>query len=281
MRFVWQFLAVLAAYAVGGAAINAVKDNDWLTLVVGLTAAALILFVYGWVVRRTERRQALDVALEGAGAKLGWGTLIGVGMFSAVIVNLYTSGHYEVDGLGSVQGAIGMVGFMAGAAATEEVVYRGVLFRIIEEHIGTYLALALTGLVFGLSHLLNEDATLWGAVAIAIEAGFMLAAAYAATRNLWLTIGVHFGWNFAAGGVFSTVVSGNGDSEGLLDATMSGPKLLTGGDFGPEGSVYSVGFGVLLTLVFLWLAHRRGTLRTGCCTASAPWPWARPCSTPT
>ncbi|MEV4046283.1 type II CAAX endopeptidase family protein [Streptomyces sp. NPDC049744] len=260
MRFVWQFLAVLAAYAVGGVAINAVKDNDWLSLVVGLTAAALILFVYGWVVRRTERRQALDVALEGAGAKLGWGTLIGVGMFSAVIVNLYASGHYEVDGLGSVPGAIGLVGFMAGAAATEEVVYRGVLFRIIEEHIGTYLALGLTGLIFGLSHLLNEDATLWGAVAIAIEAGFMLAAAYAATRNLWLTIGVHFGWNFAAGGIFSTVVSGNGDTEGLLDTTMSGPKLLTGGDFGPEGSVYSVGFGVLLTLVFLWLAHRRGNI---------------------
>ncbi|MER6163634.1 CPBP family intramembrane glutamic endopeptidase [Streptomyces violaceorubidus] len=258
MRFVRQFLAVLAAYAVGGVAINAVKDNDWLTLVVGLTAAALVLFVYGWVVRRTERRQALDVALEGAGATFGWGTLIGAGMFSAVIVNLSTSGHYEVDGLGSVQGAIGLVGFMAGAAATEEVVYRGVLFRIVEEHLGTYLALALTGVVFGLSHLLNEDATLWGAVAIAIEAGFMLAAAYAATRNLWLTIGVHFGWNFAAGGVFSTVVSGNGSSEGLLDATMSGPKLLTGGDFGPEGSVYSVGFGALLTLVFLWLAHRRG-----------------------
>ncbi|MFG3074533.1 CPBP family intramembrane glutamic endopeptidase [Streptomyces sp. NPDC048225] len=260
MRFVWQFLAVLAAYALSGTAIQAVKDNDWLTLVVGLTAAALILFVYAWVVRRTERRPARDVALEGALAKTGWGILIGAGMFSAVITNLLSSGYYEVEGLGSVQGAIGLVGFMVGAAATEEVVYRGVLFRIIEEHIGTYLALGLTGLVFGLSHLLNEDATLWGAVAIAVEAGFMLAAAYAATRSLWLTIGVHFGWNFAAGGVFSTVVSGNGDSEGLLDATMSGPKLLTGGDFGPEGSVYSVGFGMLLTLVFLWLAHRRGNI---------------------
>ncbi|MFC8867174.1 CPBP family intramembrane glutamic endopeptidase [Streptomyces sp. NPDC057148] len=260
MRFVWQFLAVLAAYAVGGIGINAVKDNDWLTLVVGLTAAALVVFVYAWVVRRTERRQALDVALEDAPAKAGWGTLIGVGMFTAVIVNLFTSGHYDVHGIGSVPGAVGMVGFMAGAAATEEVLYRGVLFRIIEEHIGTYLALGLTGVVFGLSHLLNEDATLWGAVAIAIEAGFMLAAVYAATRNLWFAIGVHFGWNFAAGGVFSTVVSGNGTSEGLLDATMSGPKLLSGGDFGPEGSVYSVGFGVLLTLVFLWLAHRRGNI---------------------
>ncbi|MBU6532453.1 CPBP family intramembrane glutamic endopeptidase [Streptomyces sp. NPDC057245] len=260
MRFVWQFLAVLAAYAAGGAAIQAVQDNDWLTLVVGLTSAALIVFVYAWVVRRTERRQALDVAPTGAVAKTGWGMLIGAGMFTAVMVNLFTSGHYEVDGLGSVQNAIGLVGFMAGAAATEEVVYRGVLFRIIEEHIGTYTALLLTGVVFGASHLLNEDATVWGAVAIAVEAGFMLAAAYAATRSLWLTIGVHFGWNFAAAGVFSTVVSGNGDNKGLLDATMSGPELLTGGDFGPEGSVYSVGFGVLLTLVFLWLAHRRGNI---------------------
>lgn len=39
---------------------------------------------------------------------------------------------------------------------------------------------------------------------------------------------------------------------------MSGPKLLTGGDFGPEGSVYSVLFCVLATIAFMWLAHRRG-----------------------
>ncbi|WP_399891238.1 lysostaphin resistance A-like protein [Streptomyces sp. BBFR51] len=260
MRFVWQFLAVVAAYALGGIAVQAVKDNDWLTLVVGLTSAALVVFVYAWVVRRTERRQALDVAREGAAAKAGWGILMGVGMFTAVIVNLFASGHYEVDGVGSVQGAVGLVGFMAGAAATEEVLFRGVLFRIIEEHLGTYLALGLTGLGFGAMHLLNEDATLWGALAIAIEAGFMLAAAYAATRSLWLAIGVHFGWNFAAAGIFSVAVSGTGTNEGLLDAAMSGPKLLTGGDFGPEGSVYSVGFGALLTLVFLWLAHRRGNI---------------------
>ncbi|MER7189632.1 CPBP family intramembrane glutamic endopeptidase [Streptomyces flaveolus] len=260
MRFVWQFLAVLAMYAVTGNAVNAVKENDALTLVLGVTAAALAVLVYAWVVRRTEHRPATDVARQGAVSRTAWGVLIGAGMFGAVIVNLWTAGHYEVEGLGSVTGALGLVGFMAGAAATEEVVYRGVLFRIVEERIGTYLALALTGLVFGLSHLLNEHATLWGALAIAIEAGFMLAAAYAATRSLWLTIGVHFGWNFAAAGIFSTEVSGNGANDGLLDTVTSGPALLTGGEFGPEGSVYSVGFGALLTLVFLWLAHRRGNV---------------------
>ncbi|NEA89040.1 CPBP family intramembrane metalloprotease [Streptomyces sp. SID7958] len=260
MRFVRQFLTIVVVYALSGAAVNAVRDNEWLTLVLGLASAALIVLVYAWVVRRTEHRPATDVARKGAASRTAWGILIGGGMFTAVIVNLYTSGHYDIDGLGSVTGAVGLLGFMAAAAATEEVVYRGVLFRIVEEHIGTYAAMGLTGVVFGLSHLFNENATLWGALAIAIEAGFMLAAVYAATRSLWLAIGVHFGWNFAAAGVFSTEVSGNGASEGLLDATTSGPELLTGGAFGPEGSVYSVGFGVMLTLVFLWLAHRRGNV---------------------
>jgi hypothetical protein len=73
-------------------------------------------------------------------------------------------------------------------------------------------------------------------------------------------IGVHFGWNFAASGIFSTEVSGNDTPQGLLDSATSGPVLLTGGDFGPEGSVYSVLFGVLVTVAFMWLAHRRGRL---------------------
>ncbi|WP_433544340.1 lysostaphin resistance A-like protein (plasmid) [Streptomyces sp. CA-294286] len=260
MRFVRQFLAVLAIYAIGSGAVNAVKENDWLTLVVGVTTAALALLVYGWVVRRTEHRAAPDVAREGAAARTGRGMLIGVGMFTAVIVILSAAGHYEIDGLGSPSGAMGLVGFMAAVSVAEEVVYRGVLFRIIEERTGTYLALALTGVVFGLSHLFNENATLWGALAIAIEAGFMLAAAYAATRTLWFPIGLHFGWNFAAAGIFSTEVSGSGANRGLLDTATSGPQLLTGGGFGPEGSVYAVGFGALLTIVFLWLARRRGNI---------------------
>ncbi|GHH43521.1 CPBP family intramembrane glutamic endopeptidase [Streptomyces candidus] len=260
MRFVRQLLAVIAVYAIGGGAVNAVKDNDWLTLVVGLAAAAFAVLVYGWVVRRTEHRPALDVAREGAAAGTGRGMLIGLGMFAAVIAILRTAGHYEIDGLGSPSGAMGLIGFMAAVSVAEEVVYRGVLFRIIEERTGTYPALALTGVVFGLSHLLNENATLWGAAAIAIEAGFMLAAAYAATRTLWFPIGLHFGWNFAAAGIFSTEVSGSGANRGLLDTSASGPELLTGGGFGPEGSVYAVGFGVLLTIAFLWLARRRGNI---------------------
>lgn len=88
----------------------------------------------------------------------------------------------------------------------------------------------------------------------------MLAAGYAAARNLWLPMGVHFAWNYMESGVFSTQVSGNGDTHGLLDATLSGNHLITGGEFGPEASIYSVVFGTLLTVCFLVVAHRRGNI---------------------
>jgi len=258
MRLVWQLVAVAAVAFTGGQALTAAEDHPWLQLLIGVPAAALAVFVYRWVVGRTERRPVTEVALDGAPAAVGRGTLVGVALFGAVIVNLLTAGYYEVDGLGSVSGAAGLFGFMAGAAVTEELLFRGILFRIAEERIGTWIALVLTGTLFGLVHLINPNADAWGAVAIAIEAGGMLTAAYVATRRLWVPIGLHFGWNYAASGIFSTEVSGNDTPQGLLDSVTSGPTPLTGGDFGPEGSVYSVLFCVLATVVFMWLAHRRG-----------------------
>lgn len=234
MRLVRQLVAVAAVAFIGGQGVTAAKGEPWLQLAIGIPAAVLAVFVYRWVVGRTERRPVTELALEGAPAALGRGTLIGVALFGAVIVNLFTSGYYEVDGLHPVTGAVGLLGFMAAAAVTEELVFRGVLFRVTEEHTGTWIALLLTGTLFGLSHLLNPNASVWGAAAIAVEAGGMLTAAYVATRSLWLPIGLHFGWNFAASGIFSTEVSGNDTPPGLLDSSMSGPSPLTGGDFGPE-----------------------------------------------
>jgi len=258
VRLVKQLLAVAAVAFVGGQAVGLAGGNPWLALPLGVATAVAALLVYAWVVRRTEHREPTEVARAGAGAKLGRGTLIGFGMFAVVILAITAVGGYHVHGFGSVSGTVALLGFMAAAAVTEELLVRGVLFRIIEERTGTWIALVLTGVLFGAMHLFNPDAGLWGAIAISVEAGFMLAACYAATRSLWAPIGLHFGWNFAAGGIFSVVVSGNGESKGLLDASTSGPAVFSGGDFGPEGSLFTVVAGVALTLVFLRLARKRG-----------------------
>lgn len=260
MRLLIQ-LGVVALVAFGGSAIvGALRWNVPGTLVVGFAVAALSLWVYAWVVRRTERRAPVEVAVAGAAPAVGRGLLIGFGMFAAVIANIALLGGYDVLGWGSPAGALALLGFTAAAVVAEELMFRAVLFRIIEQRIGTWASLLLTGVLFGAAHLFNDHATLWSATAIAVEAGFMLAAAYAATRTLWVPIGVHFGWNFAQGGIFGTSVSGTEAPKGLLDGVTSGPLLLSGGGFGPEASAYSVLAGVVVTVVFLWLARRRGNL---------------------
>ncbi|TYB62820.1 CPBP family intramembrane metalloprotease [Nonomuraea sp. PA05] len=278
MRLLMQLVAVAAVAFLGSLGVQAVQGNQLLVLILGVATAALAVFVYARVARRgtaeetppdatggmvrgwARRELPPELAAKGATRAFGRGLLIGTGMFAAVILNIAFLGGYRIDGLGSLTAAAGLVGFMAAAAVTEELLFRGILFRFVEQRTGTYPALVLTGLLFGLSHLFNPHATLWGALAIAIEAGGMLAAAYAATRTLWLPMGLHFGWNFAAAGIFGTEVSGGGTAQGLLNGVTSGPTLLTGGEFGPEGSAYAVVFGLVLTVVFLWLARRRGNL---------------------
>jgi membrane protease YdiL (CAAX protease family) len=260
MRLLKQLVPVAAVAFAGGQALGAVAGNALLTLVLGVATAVLAVVTYAWTVRWSERRAPVEVAARGATTRIGLGMLIGAGWCVLVMVNIAFLGGYRVDGFGSAAGPVGLLGFMAAAAVTEELMFRGILFRIVEERAGTWIALTLTGVLFGLSHLLNPNASLWGAIAIAIEAGATLAAAYAATRTLWVPIGLHFGWNFALAGIFGAEVSGNGETAGLLHGVTSGPALLTGGRFGPEASPYTVVFGVLLTIVFLWLARRRGRM---------------------
>ncbi|WP_394619833.1 CPBP family intramembrane glutamic endopeptidase [Lentzea sp. JNUCC 0626] len=260
MRILLQIVVVVAVSWVAGTGVQALGWNWPLTLVVGLLAAVLAVVAYGWIVRKTENREPTEVAWATAPGALSRGVLIGLLMFVAVIVNIAFLGGYEVRGLGSVTGALAIFGFMAAVAVTEELMFRGLLFRLVEQRFGTWISLTLSGVLFGFAHFFNANATLWTSLAIAVEAGFMLAAAYAATRNLWVPIGVHFAWNYAQGGIFSTSVSGQDAPQGLLDGVTSGPSIVTGGAFGPEASIYSVGVGVAVTVVFLWLAKRRGNL---------------------
>ncbi|MEL4505184.1 CPBP family intramembrane glutamic endopeptidase [Luteococcus sp. H138] len=140
------------------------------------------------------------------------------------------------------------------ASVSEEIIFRGLLFRLVEAGLGTWGAVLVSALVFGAVHLSNPQASWWGAVAIALEAGVMFALLYALTRSLWLVIGVHAAWNVLQGPVLGSAVSGataNGD--GLLITQPAGPELLSGGVFGLEASLVSV---VVWLAASGWLVRR-------------------------
>ncbi|GAA4488892.1 type II CAAX endopeptidase family protein [Actinoallomurus oryzae] len=244
-------------------AINSALDGNAVAgLLLGLVCAGLVLWGYAKAVGLLEHRQVAELARDGAARSVWRGTLAGLGLFAVTIGVIAMFGGYGIAGWGSFGAFVACLGLMCAVAAVEEVLLRGVLFRIVEEMTGTWGALAVSALVFGVLHLVNAKATVWGALAIAMEAGLMLGAAYAATRTLWLPIGLHLGWNFAEGGIFGVTVSGNGDGPaGLLKGTLSGPVALTGGGFGPEASVVAILVCGVPTVLLLRRARRDGRIR--------------------
>jgi CAAX protease family protein len=263
----WVRLLMLAGtlFAVDGLLqllMSQFSKSAALTAVIGVAGAVVTVAVYVWVVGLLERRRPVaEVSSRGAVAGVAVGLLVGAILFSAVIGIIAAAGHYHVNGLGSATGALAVLGMMCSIAVAEELLFRAVLFRMIERWIGTWLALAVSALVFGLLHLFNRGATLFGALAIAVEAGVMLGAAYALTRTIWFAVGIHLAWNFMEGGVFSTAVSGTQNGfQGLLRSEVTGPDLLTGGGFGPEASVGAIGVGVAAAVILLMLTVRRGRI---------------------
>lgn len=261
IRLVVLFVVFTAWMALAGTLATAASAHAVPGLLVGGGCALVALGLYRLLVRRLERREATEIAPAGAGRALGRGTLLGLGLFAAVTVVLAVGGAYRVTGWGSFGGALGTLGLMTSVAVAEELLFRGVVFRIVEELTGTWGALVVSGLVFGGLHLVNPGATVWGALAIAIEGGAMTAAAYAATRSLWLPIGLHLGWNFAEGGVFGSVVSGSSHANGsLLTGAVDGPTLLAGGSVGPEAGLPAILVCSVLTVLLVRSAHRSGRI---------------------
>lgn len=228
-------------------------------IAIRLLLNAVILGAYVVYVRVIERRGAGELGLPGAPAELGLGFAVGMLLFAATLAVLWVSGVAHV-GPGDGWGAVGYsFVFLLPAAVREELLLRGVLFRIVEESLGSWWALAISAAIFGALHLLNPGATVTSGVAISLEAGVLLALVYLYTRRLWMAIGLHAAWNFTEGGIFGSTVSGN-TAHGLLRSTFSGPALMSGGRFGPEGSIVAVLVCFAASAVFLVLARQRGHL---------------------
>ena len=226
-------------------------------VLIGLLITLATLATYVSFVRVVERRNVSELSLAGSVPEFASGFIVGVILFALTMLVLLSLGQVDIETAGGWQ-ALGYPLLSALiAAVTEEVLMRGVLFRIIEESLGSWIALALSAAAFGALHAFNPGATLTSSIAIALEAGVLLAAVFMVTRRLWMVIGLHTAWNFTEGGIFGASVSG-GDARGMLASHFHGPDVLTGGAFGPEASIVAVLVCLAAGVAFLFVARRRG-----------------------
>ncbi len=245
-------VAVVVGFAIAGLLLvtDSAGSFFW-NATLQLVASVLAYWV---LVRFLERRKPPIELSRRRWLGLPIGLAVGFGMCLLCTWLIWLLGGIEFRGVHAVSDwatQLWILGVVAGIS--EELIFRGVLHRIVESTLGTWAALLIVGGFFGFAHLGNPQATLVGALAIAVEAGVMFGAVYALTRSLWLVIGIHAAWNLTQGLVIGSVVSGATAGNGWIDSSPIGSQIVSGGHFGIEASIVSV---LLWLSVAVWVLIR-------------------------
>jgi membrane protease YdiL (CAAX protease family) len=213
--------------------------------------------IFYWVyVSLFEGRPMNELSYDSLVSQTAFGLFLGLAFISIIMLIISLMGSFKVSGLNPARLIAPIILMAIQAGILEEILTRGVLFRIVEDGLGTWLSVLISAFVFGFLHIWNQNATIFSSFSIAITAGVILALFYVLTRKLWVPIGIHIAWNFTLGGIYNAPVSGN-QPRGLLDSELTGHKLITGGDFGPEASIVTIIFFLLIGAYLTWLVIKR------------------------
>ena len=237
------------------------SDSYLINIPIFLITAVVLLLLYNLLIRYVEANDACKIAPRKDISSIGNGLFIGFSYFIIVTVTMSLCGYYHIKSIQfDWEKQLFSFTLFFLVAVSEEIFFRGILFRMINRRWNIWAALVISALIFGGLHIFNDNATLWSSIAIAIETGSLLGAAYAYSKNIWLPIGIHWIWNYTQGNILGFPVSGEDNVTSIITPEISGPQWLTGGSFGAEASVISAVIGLLISLWFI-----RKTIQQGYC----------------
>ncbi len=228
------------------------RNNLLLFLLVDAGLLALSWLFLAVLDRRPARSLGLWFYPEWGGELL-MGLGLGAGLIAVLVAAMlvFRLLAYESRAPISALGFTGGAAFLLAAAAFEEIAFRGYAFQRLVEALGPASAVTISSALFGLAHLHNPAATTLSTVNTML-AGALMAVGYLRTRGLWLPLGLHFAWNFTMGPLLSLPVSGLRPGAYLLASRVTGPAVLTGGGYGPEGSILMT---AVCICAIVWLAR--------------------------
>lgn len=271
LRAGWRILVFVALFmllSIGGqvgirAAMGSFpKGSGLIFVLVATTATVAVLVARRFLDRKSFASLGFDefgrgwkdllfgFLLSGAMAAVVFGTMVALGFVTDVVIKI--SFAQAVAALAVPLGLTILIGYW------EELVFRGYLLQNMAEGLGMRNAIIVSCVLYGLVHAANPNAGLLSSTIIVLF-GFLRIYGYLATGLLWLSIGMHIGWNFFQGPVFGFAASGHREEITVIEHTPAGADWLSGGDFGPEASIITVPV-VLLALgaMYLWSRRRHG-----------------------
>ncbi|PWU10269.1 MAG: hypothetical protein C5B51_04655, partial [Terriglobia bacterium] len=165
-----------------------------------LTVMLSAVFANWLALRIYENRPLTAVGLwwnHASRNNLAFGLLGGIGSACLVLAPPLLAGaaHLVRAPQAPAGGTLAFVTVMlAGGAVGEELLFRGYGFQVLLGSFGPYATIIPVGIIFALLHGGNPNAT-WFGLANTAGFGILFGYAFLRTRDLWLPIGIHFGWN--------------------------------------------------------------------------------------
>jgi membrane protease YdiL (CAAX protease family) len=264
---IWAFavsgLLSAAAFLVAGYAAASIAGNHVLRFeaIFRPLLAVLLLAIFSWLLTVGQHIEDQRIAAQGLPLspgslrQFGVGCAIGVFLVMLAVVPIAIGSSWSirttVNSVSLARAAIVFLIVISGALA-EELMFRGYPFQRLVEAVGASGAIVVFSTLFGVVHLSNPGASVWGLI-ITIAIGVLLSVTYLRTRALWMPWGIHFAWNLLLGLILGLPVSGLRLFNVAVHSTVRGPKWLTGGSYGIEASAPGA-VAVLIGLVLVWKA---------------------------
>ncbi len=241
-------------------------------LILSVIASLFAVTISVFLARKfLDRRSIVSLGLK-TDLRALWDLLVGIGIAAAMMAFIYALewafGWLSFEGFAwqnqsmdaVLIGTLEMLLIFVLVGWEEELLSRGYHLQNLASGINLPWGVILSSLIFALMHLGNPNVSVMAVLGL-IAAGFFLAFGYLRTRQLWLPIGLHIGWNFFEGTVFGFQVSGL-DIYRLIEQTVQGPQIFTGGEFGPEaGLILIPGLALGVALIYVYSGIRNPRTR--------------------
>ncbi|GHC59099.1 CPBP family intramembrane glutamic endopeptidase [Ulvibacter litoralis] len=226
--------------------------------IINYTSVAVLLFTYYYLFSFYEKRHIYELSNKNIIKVLFGSFMLGFSILSFVILILYFLGYYKVIQFSGFSYFLAPFSFLVIAALIEEILFRAILYRILENWIGTYIALIILSILFELPHIFNDNVTALSVI-LGLLFGFAHGIMYTYTKRIWLPFAFHLGWNFAQP-FYGSNLSGLEDVGSILIAEFNGPELITGSIYGIEDSILSIFLLLIICIIFLRLSIKKNKI---------------------
>lgn len=237
-----------------------IQDKSIADPIIIFICSILLPVSYYYLFRLYDKRKITELSLKHLPKEMLGGFIFGFLPISLSVFILYLLGCYQALGITTDHYSARFFTILLFAAIVEDLFHRGLIVRVMENWLGTNIAMVIAMLV-ELQHIYNPNSNLFSFFYYLVW-GFTMAMMFIYTKRIWLPYFFHIGWNFAQP-FYGSNLTGTNDMGSIIQSKFTGPELLTGGAVGIEGSIFAASFLLFIGIALYYLAKKENKIVKG------------------